>query len=288
MKENWERVKSSILLEDQEIQFAVEKWKPDLSIQRIEVLSGGLSHTNYKITFMKEEPIVLRVSESEENLRMEKTLHDHLHKYKKVPLFHKLISLKEYKAGILQWKQGRTLKDMLYEGTPSVSGKLGYSAGLELANIRQYPFEKSGFFDQHLDVVEPFEMTQERYLETMEMFLGPHISRWIEKEMIDQIRDFAKKWSELISLDDSSSALVHADYNGLNLLGDEEGITAVLDWEFAMAGSIYWDIGNFIRYPNTPNFSYCEKGFIAGLKSQGIILPKEWKQIARLYDLLGL
>ena len=45
---------------------------------------------------------------------------------------------------------------------------------------------------------------------------------------------------------------MHADYNGKNLLmqSTHEGwqVAAVLDWEFAFAGSPLFDTGNFLRH----------------------------------------
>lgn len=72
------------------------------------------------------------------------------------------------------------------------------------------------------------------------------------------------------------------------MLGSQEEVTSILDWEFAFAGSIYWDIGNFIRYQNIPGFAVCEEGFKRGLESEGMRLPSEWKRIAKLVDLLAL
>jgi aminoglycoside phosphotransferase (APT) family kinase protein len=46
------------------------------------------------------------------------------------------------------------------------------------------------------------------------------------------------------------SCLVHSDFNGKNLLVDpvSGAMTAVLDWEYAYAGSPYADLGNLLRF----------------------------------------
>lgn len=55
-------------------------------------------------------------------------------------------------------------------------------------------------------------------------------------------------------LDDSPNSprvvLAHSDFNPKNILVDpvDCGIVGLLDWEFAHAGSIYTDFGNFIRF----------------------------------------
>jgi len=57
--------------------------------------------------------------------------------------------------------------------------------------------------------------------------------------------------AEVATLPDQA-VLVHADYNGKNLLmqSTHEGwqVAAVLDWEFAFAGSPLFDTGNFLRH----------------------------------------
>ncbi|ARI78345.1 phosphotransferase family protein [Halobacillus mangrovi] len=288
MKENWERMKNTSKLNEEEIEQTLKLWKPDLENYQIKELSGGLSHTNYKATFSDHPPLVLRVSEDELNLKMEKNLHDRLDNNNKVPHFFEIIPIKSYKVGVLEWKQGQSVKDLLYRGVSSVQRKLGFSAGVELAKLRSYSFNKSGFLNQSLEVDEVFNMTPESFMKTIDHFLEEYIPKWIEAEFIRKIREFAKERSWLIELDGFSSSLVHGDFNGLNLLGNKGEITAVLDWEFAMSGSLYWDIGNFIRYQSIPNFQHCEKGLVEGLKSKGITLPDEWKQIAQLYDLVAL
>ncbi len=46
------------------------------------------------------------------------------------------------------------------------------------------------------------------------------------------------------------TCLVHSDFNGKNLLVDPASgsVTAVLDWEYAHAGSPYADLGNLLRF----------------------------------------
>ncbi len=46
------------------------------------------------------------------------------------------------------------------------------------------------------------------------------------------------------------TCLVHSDFNGKNILVDRRtgAVTAVLDWEFAHAGSPYADLGNLVRF----------------------------------------
>ncbi|RYP84951.1 translation initiation factor IF-2 [Nocardioides guangzhouensis] len=53
---------------------------------------------------------------------------------------------------------------------------------------------------------------------------------------------------------ESRTCLVHSDLNPKNLLVDPDTleVTAVLDWEFAHAGSPYADLGNLLRFERDP------------------------------------
>jgi hypothetical protein len=64
-------------------------------------------------------------------------------------------------------------------------------------------------------------------------------------------------------------------------------VAAILDWEFAFAGSILVDIGNMLRYER-PGQSRYEPHFSRGLADAGVDLPDDWFFRARLADLPAL
>ncbi len=67
------------------------------------------------------------------------------------------------------------------------------------------------------------------------------------------LRTVAAGAQDLID-EDRRVCLVHGDLNARNLLVDPVTleVTGVLDWEFAMAGSPYSDLGNLLRVPGSP------------------------------------
>jgi aminoglycoside phosphotransferase (APT) family kinase protein len=85
--------------------------------------------------------------------------------------------------------------------------------------------------------------------------------------------------------------LVHGDFNSRNILVKRRGqawsVAAILDWEFAFAGPVYCDIGNFLRYerPGQPRF---EPSFSRGCRDGGIDLRGDWRLAARIADLPAL
>ena len=81
--------------------------------------------------------------------------------------------------------------------------------------------------------------------------------------------------------------LSHSDYKPWNMLVRDGHIAAVLDWEFAFAGSPLNDIGNFLRYSAQQQPTY-ESGFVNGYRAAGGKLPDDWKRLSRMVDLISL
>jgi aminoglycoside phosphotransferase (APT) family kinase protein len=77
----------------------------------------------------------------------------------------------------------------------------------------------------------------------------------------------------------AEASLVHGDFNSPNIfVRHERGswrVAAILDWEFAFAGSILCDIGNMLRYER-PTQSRYEPHFSRGLLDEGWRAPDDW------------
>jgi aminoglycoside phosphotransferase (APT) family kinase protein len=113
----------------------------------------------------------------------------------------------------------------------------------------------------------------------------------VKAELRDQTS--ALVWSyatQLVSLDNEAN-LVHGDFGNRNLLvqkiGENWTVAAVLDWEFAIAGSPLTDVGHFLRYEG---FSHpkVEPHFSNGYLQAGGRLPQGWRRLARVIDLIAL
>ena len=69
--------------------------------------------------------------------------------------------------------------------------------------------------------------------------------------------------------------------------GAREIVAAILDWEFAFAGSFYCDIGNFLRYERAARPVF-EPFFSRGCRDAGVDLHDDWFMAARIADLPAL
>jgi aminoglycoside phosphotransferase (APT) family kinase protein len=83
------------------------------------------------------------------------------------------------------------------------------------------------------------------------------------------------------------ASLVHSDLNPKNLLVDPDTlqVTALLDWEFAHAGSPLTDVGNLLRFERQPAF---RTGVLAGYRSRVPDAPDDLEQAAEAADLWAL
>ena len=61
-------------------------------------------------------------------------------------------------------------------------------------------------------------------------------------------------------------------------------VAAVLDWEFAFAGSPFFDFGNLLRPPVGDLDGFAE-AVAAGYRQAGAAIPPDWRDLARIADL---
>jgi aminoglycoside phosphotransferase (APT) family kinase protein len=91
-----------------------------------------------------------------------------------------------------------------------------------------------------------------------------------------------------VHLHPRAPTLVHSDFNPKNILVGQDGrVTAILDWEFAMAADPLIDFGNFFRFPEDYE-SEAQGKFVAGYEGAGGRLPEDWVSRAQLHDLVSL
>jgi len=87
------------------------------------------------------------------------------------------------------------------------------------------------------------------------------------------------------------ACLVHGDFNKRNLLVRRAvrgwQAAALLDWEFAGAGSPLADLGSFLRYERADG-PLVEPHFSTGFARAGGSLPPDWRRLARILDLVAL
>jgi fructokinase len=110
-------------------------------------------------------------------------------------------------------------------------------------------------------------------------------------ELRDRTHALVWSWATRLAELDSEACLVHGDFGKRNLLVHRDNgrwsVAAVLDWEFAISGSPFGDVGHFLRYESDTH-PFSQQHFSDGCLHAGGVLPHDWRRLARLADLTAL
>jgi len=117
------------------------------------------------------------------------------------------------------------------------------------------------------------------------------MERRLDEGQRRRLRGFIWDWAKQLGALGEEQSLVHSDYGSPNILLNQMNgrwkVAAVLDWEFAFAGSPLYDVGHILRYDRrTPPLM--EPHFAAGFREGGGALPENWRDLARVLDLTAL
>ncbi|MBB3111872.1 aminoglycoside phosphotransferase (APT) family kinase protein [Paenibacillus phyllosphaerae] len=297
MKEGWERTATAATLPTHELKALIQQVFPGKTVAYAEALGTGLSNTNYRIHLEgHRDPYVVRIYRSgAETARKEHAIHQLVRR--KVPVADFLYmdtsrSVFDGAWAVLEWKDGTLLRDVLRQDELAETIEAAEAVGAVLARIHSFPFADSGFFGDKLAIAQPFPMNRETFLAFMENSLFHNrCGQWLGEQVTDQLWTACLMYGPLLSAIREQPVLVHADFNGLNLLMQPGtggmGVSAVLDWEFAFAWSRYADMGNLLRYEQ-PGSSFGQ-AFLASYEAHsGSKLTRHWLLLAKLEDLIAL
>jgi len=187
---------------------------------------------------------------------------------------------------------GLALSDLKRTGDRTAIDDAAYDAGRVLAGLQAFGFDRPGLLTPDLTVDTtslPDPLTTATLVEIFSR--AETFKERAGAALVERLLRVAREWTDHPTAPPAATTLVHGDFNSRNVLvSGATGrwrVAAVLDWEFAFAGPIDCDIGNFLRYehPERPRF---EPAFSHGLRDAGIALEGEWRRAARMADLPAL
>jgi fructokinase len=270
---------------------------PGCSLGTVQLLDGGLSNTNFKVSFDSgNEPIVLRVYDRDPAAcRKEVDVLRLVHQTVPVPeVVHAepegIDGLAPF--SLLRYVEGITVRQLKATGDTRAFQEASYSVGRTLAAIGQYTFPKPGWLGPGPEVGGVLIEGSDSFQTFIDACLGsPNLQRRVDRRLIDELHGFVWSWATQLAHLGDECALVHCDFNSPNLLvrrvtGKWE-VAAVLDWEFAISGSPLNDIGNFLRYERSLR-PLREPHFSRGFQEGGGELPEGWRRLSRIIDLTSL
>jgi aminoglycoside phosphotransferase (APT) family kinase protein len=286
-----------VALEEDVLTSLLQPAFPGRKIVSAELLTAGHCNTNYKIQVSDlNDAFVLRIYvRNHEAIQKDWDIFHLVQESVPIPeLLYADLHGAEYDKpyAIMKWVDGLLLSDVMAQEKSDDIVACGYDVGTVLARIGEHTFPKAGFFGPGLTVTEPFEGGSTSYLSGIEQYLAQErVRQQLGEVLFKQLEQFVNSNAEYLTEMAETPSLVHSDFKGINILVRQHSqrwkVAAVLDWEFAFAGTPLLDIGNMLRYEYLypPEF---ETEFIRGFQDHGGTLPKNWKKMIKLLDLLNL
>ncbi|MBA2653779.1 MAG: aminoglycoside phosphotransferase family protein [Gammaproteobacteria bacterium] len=293
LKSHWERFKAHI---DLDVSTAIHLLAPYTNdmIDKLVLLSEGCANTNYKVSFKNNRsPVVIRIYMREKSaLAREIAIHKLV--ADKIPVPAHFYSNDQctnfsYPYSVMEWVDGILMREIILKKNKSAIIACAFEMGNYLDIMRQIKFSEGGFFQKEL-TIQPFNQEEQYLPYVLNLLQDRTIKESLGDNLLSAVSYLVNDNATLLP-DSNNANLTHADYDPANILvtqiNNKWKIAAILDWEFAFAGTYLLDIGMALRYSHKIPDSY-ENSFIAGIRANGFQLPVKWKKQAKLMDLLCL
>jgi aminoglycoside phosphotransferase (APT) family kinase protein len=188
--------------------------------------------------------------------------------------------------------EGTTFRELKRTGDPGAIAQAAHSAGEILAAIGRLTFPKSGWLEPGPSIGSPLLEGADAVPRLIDACLAePNLQARVPDDFRDAIHALVWSFKSELAQLDKEAHLVHGDFGKTNILvrnvAGRWSVVGVLDWEFAISRSPLCDIGHFLRYERVAR-PLVEPYFSEGFTSAGGILPKNWRQLARVFDMIAL
>jgi aminoglycoside phosphotransferase (APT) family kinase protein len=293
-KANWERTTPAETLSVEQIEALLMPWLKDRRVLDAELLDGGLMNRNYCLHLIgAPEVCVLRIYDRDPAVcGREVAVLRRLRNRVPVPeVFYARVTPGPNAPArvVLSFVNGISLYDLRLRGDVDALAEASYDVGRVLASLAQFEFSQTGPLTPTLEVDTTFMRGPVRNEALIDQLMQvPLFQQRVSGDLRERIQWFAHTHQPRVSEIAMTPRLVHGDFNSRNVFVHRtmQGwrVSAILDWEFALAASPFVDIGNFLRYERAPRRWY-EPNFSRGLRDGGMELPSDWLLLARLMDL---
>jgi aminoglycoside phosphotransferase (APT) family kinase protein len=193
---------------------------------------------------------------------------------------------------VMRWVDGVTFREIKQRRDIGAIAECARSIGETLARIGDFSFSRPGWIGAGLEIGGPLLEGTDVVPRFVERCLAsPETGRRLAPEIRNQVRRYIRDRAARLLEFESERALVHSDFGSPNLVVDRTGgrwrVAAVLDWEYAFAGSPLCDVGHMIRYERR-GVPRIEPHFSNGFREAGGVLPDGWFDLGRAIDLMAL
>lgn len=255
------------------------------------VLVGGLINTNYRLTVRGfERPLVLRVyvgdaaacAREEAILRLVRGA---------VPVPEVLYAEPDaapfgWPFAVMTWIEGTPMAGLVDAG----DARTGEATGAVLAAIGRHRFSGPGFFGPRLQIEQPLHWRTAVVAEIERCLFQEAGQERLGAALTARLHGLVRRHAFLATDLPETASLVHADYRPANILfragPGARDVAGVLDWEWACSGPPLLDVATMMRGQSFG--SAFGRSFVAAFRQGGGALPREWKKMVRLLDLVNL
>lgn len=294
MRDNWNRATVSLDLGKKELESLIQPAFGNRLVENACATEGGLSNTNIRVKIVGfPEPYLIRLYVRDSNQAKKECALNRLVE-KTVPsprliYFSETNLVTGHPYAIMEWIDGQRLESVFLQLTEREQNEAGSSVGQVLSAIHSYQFPRAGFFDDQLAVTAPINLGSAGLIDFVADSLSGEVARDRAGEALaDRLLHFINAKAALLDEWTGAPCLTHADFGGSNiLLAYHSGawkVSAVLDWEFALSGSPFFDFGNLLRNP-LGSIEPFVAGLIDSYLSSGSVLPAKWRKMSLLTDL---
>jgi aminoglycoside phosphotransferase (APT) family kinase protein len=262
-------------------------------------LSGGFNNYNYAVKTHNGDRFVLRISSKPVQLSTELSVVERLGRHSSgIPVPQVLWrSTTEYfdtfLVAAMSFSEGQLLSKMADILTPTQINSISLGLGEIASAIHSIKFSDYGFLNEEF-------CTTGGCQDYKTWTLGYLQDCLTNRRMIDRLGQrnhnllttFVGENSHLLE-EPTAPVLCHGDFNQKNILVQKKSnngdyaISAILDWEYALAGCPMMDTGNLFRFLDLTS-SVSPEYFCKGYKSSGGQLANNWLDQSRFTDLLAL
>lgn len=303
-EEEWERLKPYADFSREQLREILRLTLDRDDIRSHEVLTGGKCNTNIAVEFSDGERVVIRVYERDRwACRRDQVITEEVACRVPVPKMLAAVSepggfsnavaekLAGRPLGIFEWVPGQKPVEVFQREEGAVE-KVAFALGQTLMSIHESRrFSHHGLLDEELNFRRKFSSTRASFVDFLEWSLTEgRAGQRLGDPTVRRLRTYIDENVHQLDAAEGAHGLVHGDYKFSNLLvapvGDDWEVRAVLDWEFACAGTPLFDAAILLRHADRwPGFS---DGFARGFEAGGGNLPEGWRRVVKLLDLMNL
>lgn len=295
MREDWARSRPILDFDITVAEALIAPVFPGARIVEMRPVEGGLTNTNFWLQLAdRTGALLLRFYQRTGDLaQKERALCQKLAGRVPVPAF--LHYAPENPAtghafALIDWIDAKPLQSFLPGLTADAQRDVGAALGRTLAATHGFTYPHFAYLDGSLQLGDPMDLSGQGLVDYLNYCLveGRGGGR-LGPELTQAVIGFAKREGHRIEAWQQQPCLVHGDFNPTNVLMAPDGggrldVAAVIDWEYAFAGTPAFDFANLLRPPLNRAAAFAA-GLESGYRAAGGRLPQDWRRIAAITDL---